>query len=242
MAKKAAGRPRSARTSGNNQNPVAKLAESYVKMLTQSIGSGGLSRDASVAVRNAGALAGPTLARASGYNPKVTNKMIQEFNRQGRKTIGNEMTVAGAAGPLIRGGGAAALRVARGGSTAARAARPAAAAAKPARTVSTAKDLGARPGNPRGSGGRKLEASDVLPKRPTKAQMRQADEATRAANRSASAKRASETRRKNANIERGRQASAAARKKVEKEMKPKRQAIKATQARVQARYQGKAKP
>lgn len=246
MAKKAAGRPRSARASGNNQNPVAKLAESYVKMLAQSLGSGGLSGDMSVAARNAGALAGPTLARASGYNSRVTNKMIQEYNRQGRKRVADEMTknaVLTAAGgaPLVR-GGAAALRAARGGSTAARAARPAAAAAKPARTVSTAKDLGARPGNPRGSGGRKLEASDVLPKRPTKAQMRQADEATRAANRSASAKRASETRRKNANIERGRQASAAARKKVEKEMKPKRQAIKATQARVQARYQGKAKP
>lgn len=247
MANKAAGRPRRARTSGNNQNPVAKLAESYVKMLAQSLGSGGLSGDMSVAARNAGALAGPTLARASGYNSRVTNKMIQEYNRQGRKRVADEMTknaVLTAAGgaPLVR-GGAAALRAARGGSAAARTAKAASTTARrPARTTSTAKDLGARPGSPRGAGGRKLELSDMRPKRPTKAQMQQADEARRAANRSASAKRAAETRRRNANVERGRTAAAANRKRVEKAMKPRRQAIKATQARVQARYAGKAKP
>ena len=164
---------------------ASEFAKSYSRALATSYARGGLAGDMSVAVRNAGALATPQLARAAGYQRKPTEAAIAAGNRVGRM-VGNEMSknmLMRMAGPIagkgigkVAGGTKAARTVTRMRGT-----KPVPAPAPKAPTSVTAKDIGGMTSRVSKRTGGVLKEGEPMkygPKKPTPTQRQQMKQET----------------------------------------------------------------
>lgn len=75
-----------------SDNPVWAAAKGTARNYRSMFSSTGIPMDMGVAARNAGSLATPTIARAAGYNKKLTETGIKRLNKAGRTKVGTEMT------------------------------------------------------------------------------------------------------------------------------------------------------
>lgn len=192
-----------------SSNPVEDWLKSVTSGFASAYSRGGLAGDATAAMRNAGSLAAPTLSRAAGYNPRVTNAAIREVNAYGRK-VGDEQTKQWLLGMAARGGG----QVLRGGKIAkqykdAQSARAALSAAAK-RTAPAAESGGPKriaSGVSKRTGGALKEGKPATygPKKPTAAQREQAKKAT-------SSWKGQQTKARNAETRRLAEEAAAAKK------------------------------